>query len=551
MNNPLPSGATLKDRTYRIQDLLKIGGQSIVYEGVEVESGQQVIIKQNYEEQEWSHEVLRQEASLLDSLEHRSLPRVHDCFSEKGSTFLVLSRIPGSDVEELLQSRKSPFLHTEVLDWAFQLLDILEYLQAQEPTIIHRDINPKNVRLTPDNQIFLLDFGIAKRINLKTFLIGGTRRFAPPEQLKDEGTDCRTDIYALAATLYYLLTAREPPDSLSRESSALKGQADPLRLACELNMEIPVPISQVLSRALSLERERRPGDAKIMRQWLSDAVKGVSLEEDVAGDSNEGSADSDITHLSVRDSVKVVVPFDVAMRGDVTPEADQLLALLNEGYDLDPGLVQILIEVLDNQLERRKEIVKRHSNLLHKNHKLRSQVAITLTEKLAADAYINPEVEKQLRQKLGRFLADHTLSEITADQKKRDAAEPENRALLLEAGAIRQHIIHRKWLRGIAIWLVRGFMMGIIAQLLLTFFTGSQTIIYLLTEGPGGAWIAHILLSVLSILLMILIRRTKGTHHLTNNEPQLEWKVGGVGFGILLAVIIFHDLLWVVGITSP
>src|SRR5215207_5529027 len=280
MSSHLPSGTSLKEGQYCIKALHTLGGQALVYEGVEVASGKQIIIKQTYKEQIWSHQVLWEEASLLSSISHQAIPRVLDCFNEGGSTFLVMPRIPGADVGDITKRHEGPLLYEEVFDWTNQLLDILEYLQSQEPIIIHRDINPKNIRVTPDNRIFLLDFGIAKRIDLKTFLVGGTPRYAPPEQLKDEGTDTRSDIYALAATLYYLLTATEPPDALSRESAILKGSPDPLREACELNIKVPPLISQVLSRSLSLNRDRRPTNAAAMRQWLKEASEGSYCGDD-------------------------------------------------------------------------------------------------------------------------------------------------------------------------------------------------------------------------------------------------------------------------------
>ncbi len=394
MNNPLPPGSHLKDGTYRIQSLHKISGQSIVYEGTDVKSGLQVIIKQNCEEQEFYHEATRQEACLLKSLRHRSLPQILDFFSERGGTFLVMNRISGSDIGEIMKKRKKPFSYIKVLDWSNQLLDILKYLQAQKPAIIHRDINPKNVRLTPENQIFLLDFGIAKRMDSKTFLVGGTPRYAPPEQLKDEGTDFRSDIYAFTATLYYLLTSVEPPDSLSREAALLKNLPDPLRPACDLNPEVPTLLSQVLSRALSLQRERRPNNAVEMMRRLSDAVNNLYVEEKATPAISTNEADPDETHTAVRNPVRVDIPLEVNIHGDVTQDTSRIINLLGGGYKFDPRLVQILIEIMDSHLAQRGEILSRHADILNKTHASKLQLIITLIYKLASGAPIEQEVKK-------------------------------------------------------------------------------------------------------------------------------------------------------------
>jgi serine/threonine protein kinase len=551
MNNPLPSGTLLQDGNYRIQSLHRMGGQSVVYEGINVESGQQIIIKQTYEDQEWSHAVVQQEASLLSGLQHRLLPRVLDCFSESGSTFLVMSRVPGCDVGELLKRRGDPFPYTEVLGWANQLLDILEYLQAQEPVIVHRDINPKNIRLTPDNQIFLLDFGIAKRIDSKTFLIGGTPHYAPPEQLKDEGTDQRTDLYALAATLYFLLTAKEPPDSLSRESTILKGLPDLLRPACELNTEIPLLISQVLSRTLSLERERRPNDAADMRKWLNQAVDGGYCDEEVTQVYTADEADSEITHTSVRDSVRVVVPFDTATGRDVTPEAQQLISSLDDGYNLEPGHIRIMIELIDSQPSHRKEILTRYSKLLRMSQDGKSEAAISLIYKLASDSYIVPEVRIRLRQKLGRFLADHTLSEISADTGKQDVAELKNITSPLDAATIQRHLIHRQWLRGLAFWFVRGIFVSIVIQLILSLFSGRRTALSLMSAGNSRfVWGTHLLFIGFSGLFVFMLRKINVSNLQSKKEYKSALHIVGFCFGAYLSIVLFHDILWALGLTK-
>jgi eukaryotic-like serine/threonine-protein kinase len=116
------------------------------------------------------------------------------------------------------------------------MLDALEYLHSQTPPIIHRDIKPQNIQLTPDGRIFLLDFGLSKSGN--TSKPGWTPGFAPREQISGEGTDVRTDIYSMGATLYYLFTGVFPPASDVRQAALDSKNPDPLMRASSLNPDL-------------------------------------------------------------------------------------------------------------------------------------------------------------------------------------------------------------------------------------------------------------------------------------------------------------------------
>jgi serine/threonine protein kinase len=96
------------------------------------------------------------------------LPRVSDHFSEGDGQFLVMQYIPGDDLSEMMTRKRSPFPANQVLTWADQLLDALDYLHTQDPQIVHRDIKPQNLKLTSRGQIILLDFGLAKGQSAKS-----------------------------------------------------------------------------------------------------------------------------------------------------------------------------------------------------------------------------------------------------------------------------------------------------------------------------------------------------------------------------------------------
>jgi tetratricopeptide (TPR) repeat protein len=223
----------------------------------------------------------KREAQLLANLNHPSLPKVTDHFTEADVEFLVMQFIPGHDFAELMAIRERPFAVNQVLEWADSLLDALEELHSHKPPIIHRDIKPSNLKLTPKGKIILLDFGLAKgsagqMSTLKTgqsgySLRGYTRHYAPPEQMKKAGTDQRSDLYSLGATLWSLLTARLPPDALERVAEKEDRKQDPLRDADEVNPEVPRGIASVLHRAMALNRSHRPASAARMKELLREA----------------------------------------------------------------------------------------------------------------------------------------------------------------------------------------------------------------------------------------------------------------------------------------
>ena len=129
------------------------------------------------------------------------------------------------------------------MTWADQLLDALDYLHTQDPQIVHRDIKPQNLKLTSRGQIILLDFGLAKgqageisRVTTAASIFGYTPNYAPLEQIQGLGTDTRSDLYSLGATLYHLMTGVKPPDALTRAAALVNGQPDPLLKPSEANV---------------------------------------------------------------------------------------------------------------------------------------------------------------------------------------------------------------------------------------------------------------------------------------------------------------------------
>jgi formylglycine-generating enzyme required for sulfatase activity/serine/threonine protein kinase len=273
----LANGTLLQER-YRIVRLLARGGMGAVYEAEAVHLGNApVAVKQTFfnEQQRTFREQFEREAATMARLRHPALPRVSDHFVEGGGQFLVMEFVPGDDLFALLKQRGRPFDCGQVTAWAETLLDALNYIHTQYPPIIHRDIKPQNLKLTPRGELFLIDFGLAKNAATPTHssasLHAYTLSYAPPEQIQGVGTDQRSDIYSLGATLHHLLAGEPPVDARVREEVMRFQAPDPLRLLHQVNPNIPPALAAVIARAMSLDRESRHASASAMLQALREA----------------------------------------------------------------------------------------------------------------------------------------------------------------------------------------------------------------------------------------------------------------------------------------
>jgi eukaryotic-like serine/threonine-protein kinase len=159
---PMLAPNTLIHDRYLIVDQIGQGGMGAIYEAIDQRLGNRVALKQTLVSGAQLDKAFEREAKLLASLHHPALPVVSDYFTDVGGQFLVMQFIPGDDLATLLHRHGRPFPPDEVLHWADQLLDALDYLHTQEPPVIHRDIKPQNLKLTPRGGIVLLDFGLAK-----------------------------------------------------------------------------------------------------------------------------------------------------------------------------------------------------------------------------------------------------------------------------------------------------------------------------------------------------------------------------------------------------
>ncbi len=266
---------TILQSRYRVVRQLGRGGMGAVYEAIDLRLGHTVALKQTLTNDEEQWKQFEHEARLMAWLNHPVLPRVSDYFTEGHRAFFVMQFVEGSDLAEILAQQPGPLPRNAVVAWADQLLDALIYLHTHERQIVHRDIKPHNLKITPTGQIVLLDFGLAKTQAADssgsiscTSVFGYTPRYAPLEQIQDLGTSPQSDIYALGATLYHLLTGVKPPDALARATALVSARPNPLKPANEINSAVGVELAEILTRAMAQNPDERYGSATEFREAL-------------------------------------------------------------------------------------------------------------------------------------------------------------------------------------------------------------------------------------------------------------------------------------------
>lgn len=275
---PLAANTLLQNR-YLIVHLIGKGGMGDVYLAIDQRLGSAVALKRTFfSGDEIFAEAFEREARTLARLKHGALPKVTDHFIEGEMQFLIMEHIAGEDLAKRLELSQKPFPIEWVMFWADQLLDALNYLHSQEPPVIHRDIKPQNLKLTDDNSVILLDFGLSKNTVAETraaattgSVVGYTPHFAPLEQIRGTGTNPRSDIYSLSATLYQLLTNVVPPETLVRAENILSGKPDPIKPVIEINNQVSQAVSDIILKGMEVSQEKRFATAREMQRNLREA----------------------------------------------------------------------------------------------------------------------------------------------------------------------------------------------------------------------------------------------------------------------------------------
>ncbi len=248
-------GQVLNSR-YRVDAMLGQGGMGAVYKAWDLNLNIPVAVKENLDAAKEAQTQFMHEAHILASLSHPNLPRVTDYFFiPNQGQYLVMDYVEGEDLQSMLK-RMGTLPQPQVLNWISQICDALAYLHGQPSPIIHRDIKPANIRIRMDGRAMLVDFGIAKIFNPTLATTLGARAvtpgYSPPEQYGGGSTDPRSDVYALGATLYHVLSGQKPPESVQR----LVAQAS-LPTVRQINPQISPVVDQAIQKAIEVATDRR------------------------------------------------------------------------------------------------------------------------------------------------------------------------------------------------------------------------------------------------------------------------------------------------------
>ncbi len=273
----LQTGTILENR-YQIEGVIGTGGMSTVYSARDLRFSvvKPVAVKEmiNRARDDMLREsaviMFEREANVLASLQHPSIPKIHDYFTIGSQSYLVMELIPGQNLEKIIDQTQGFIPESQVISWTIELCDVLEYLHNQKPQpTVFRDMKPANIMITPDHRLVLVDFGIAKVFQggQKGTMIG-TEGYSPPEQYRGEATPS-VDIYALGATLHHILTRKDP-----RIETPFTFSERPIR---EINPNVSIELEDIVITAVQYDPDDRFKDIFTMKMALKKLARKTGI----------------------------------------------------------------------------------------------------------------------------------------------------------------------------------------------------------------------------------------------------------------------------------
>ncbi|MCL5036872.1 MAG: serine/threonine protein kinase [Chloroflexi bacterium] len=242
---------------YKIIKKLGSGGTGCIYLVKDSEKGETFALKHmlppgTEEDAARIEKEFLKEADILKKLDHPAIPAIYDYFSGTDGYYLVMEYINGSSLKEELTKTGRPFPEEKVIDISLQVCNVLEYLHGhEEGTLLFRDLKPSNIMVTPEDKVYLIDFGLVKKIQpggSRSTIHLGTVGYAPPEQYEDDGVlGPPSDIYSLGATMFQLVTGEDPT------------QRPPFELPDPrvINKKISSGLDSIIRKALNYDQEKR------------------------------------------------------------------------------------------------------------------------------------------------------------------------------------------------------------------------------------------------------------------------------------------------------
>lgn len=264
---PISPGKRLQNGRLVVLKEIAAGGFSAIYL-VRDEEGGQRILKESVLPHECDQATrdrvkaqFEREATLLVKLSHENIARVFDHFVENGRNYLVLEYVEGPDLREFVRKNGAQ-REGKVLEWGKQLAGTLAYLHAQTPPVVHRDVTPDNIVLSPQGKVVLIDFGAANEfVGTATGTLIGKQSYMAPEQIRGKANP-QSDVYGLGATLFFLINGKDPEPLGVTSSKALKP-------------EISEATDNLISRMTRLDLDTRVMDANEAARLIETAEKGL------------------------------------------------------------------------------------------------------------------------------------------------------------------------------------------------------------------------------------------------------------------------------------
>lgn len=293
----LSPGQSVQGGRIKIIMHLSSGGLSAVY--LAEQSKQMVVLKESVlppgtsaQNREKASQMFEREAQLLMKINHAQIAKVFDHFSENGRDYLLLEYIPGLTLREFIK-RNGAQSEPKVLDWTKQITAILQYLHSQNPPIIHRDLTPDNLIITPAGRIVLIDFGAANQfLGTATGTIIGKQFYIAPEQFRGKAEPA-SDIYSLGASMYFLLTGRDPEALFV---------AEPAKIVREISSQT----NEVVARCTQLALNKRISSAQeLMRILLNPTLIGERQTE--SSDDGSKLCTDDALPLSLKEKESAAI----------------------------------------------------------------------------------------------------------------------------------------------------------------------------------------------------------------------------------------------------
>ncbi|NIO48884.1 MAG: protein kinase [Candidatus Aminicenantes bacterium] len=278
----LTRGTTIGGR-YEVIEQLGKGGMGKVYRVLDNKVGEEVALKLLNPEIAADEKIIerfRNELKFARKISQRNVCRMYDLNEDEGTQFITMEYVPGEDLKSTIR-RMGQLSVGKAISIAKQVCEGLS--EAHEFGVVHRDLKPQNIMIDKKGNVRIMDFGIARSLEVKgitgTGMMIGTPEYMSPEQAQGKDIDLRSDIYSLGIILYEMVTGKVPFEGDTPLSIVLKHQAEKPRNPKEVNDQIPEDLSRVILNCMEKDKEKRYQLAEEVLSELKKIEKGIPTTE--------------------------------------------------------------------------------------------------------------------------------------------------------------------------------------------------------------------------------------------------------------------------------